>query len=91
MIFLIAALVAVVAGGAGFLVGSRTAGLETVEKCKAKIDAANDKTTAAESSARMWRHRAITAEKRWSQLDHDVTASTTMLLEEIDRAQGVTR
>lgn len=85
---LLAALAAiVVAYVAGHLIGARTTGLETVEACQAKIDAANDKTTAAEYVAQMWRDRAIHFEERQAQLDHDVTASTTMLLDEIDQAE----
>lgn len=71
---------------AGYLIGARSA---TLEKCQAKLDEANDKRLAAEQAAHMWRDRAGRLEGRIRQIDIDVTASTEMLLAEIDNAVAV--
>lgn len=81
----VAVLAVIAAYGIGYLVGGRSA---TLEKCQAKIDEANHKRAAAESSARMWRARADRLQERIKQIDVDVTASTEMLLAEIDAAAG---
>lgn len=79
----IAVLAVIAAYGVGYLVGARSS---TLEKCQAKLAEANDKRAAAEHAAHMWRDRAGRLEQRIQQIDIDVTASTEMLLAEIDNA-----
>lgn len=81
----------IVAYVAGYLVACRSApSVQTVvDACNEKLDAEVTRRLAAEQEAQMWRGRADRFEKRLQQLDRDVTASTEMLLAEIDQAAGV--
>lgn len=82
----VAVLAVIAAYGVGYLVGARSA---SIEKCQQRIDELAQQRDHANQAAAMWQNRAGRLQGRLQQLDRDVTASTEMLLAEIDQAAGV--